>query len=418
MNAIEVKISQIKNLNLVYLYNIDNVFAAERNKKYLGLKVLYDNNQGYINLDYKDRSFASLVKKTISLYNQEKDNRDIILLGNLSKKMFSDEEILSYALKSTEYSDEGIGLFNTSNEIIKPFKPYLYEILKHILKHVRQMDGIEVLNISGFNKKYNVTYKVGEVTCTFPIIIYICGCNKLCFKIGAIAGKNIDIEGYIVNDLDRVDAYWKTKYGKSYGFEIFDVKNFNVEKNVTINGETVYHSTEIDTVTDDDIDLVKFYLSLFNIEFSGEIIKVSPNNFILGNKIKTAASDEAEVITNSAIQLFIEDTGVSIKYRASNIINKLKHLVTIPLDEEKYDISLRIKRINGKNYIVCELMQSKESGHKYDYTAFAVDDIDLHHPFVVKDTINFDEKAKSVYDLEKKLALQARNKSELQGGEN
>ena len=417
MNAIEVKISQIKNLNLVYLYNIDNVFASEKNKKYLGLKVLYDNNQGYINLDYKDKSFASLVKKTISVYNQEKDNRDIILLGDMSKKMFSDEEILSNATKANEYSDEGIGLFNTSNEVIKSFKPYLYEILRHILEYVRQMDGIEILNISGFNKKYNVTYKVGEVTCTFPMILYICGCNKLCFRVGAIAGKNIDIEGYIVNDLDRVDAYFKTNDGKSYGFEVYDLKNYSVEKNVTIGNETIYHSTEIDTVTDEDIDLVKFYLSLFNIDFSGEIIKVSSNNFILGNKIKTASSDEAEVITNSAIQLFIEDTEVTLKYRASNIINKLKHLITIPLDEENYDISLRVKRVSGKNYIICELMQSKELGRKYDYVAFEVDDIDLHHPFVVKESVFFDGQTKSIYDLEKKLALQAKSKSDLKGGE-
>lgn len=414
MNAIEVKISQIKNLNLVYLYNVDNV-VSKNNKKYLGLKVVYDDNQNYISLDYKEKEFASLVKKTISLYNQEKDNRDIILLGNLSKKMFEDKELLSVLERTSEFSNEGIGLFNTSNERIKKFKPYLSEALKYILEYKRKMDGIEIGDIKGFNKKYIVTYKVGDNPLTFPIIINIINDNEATFKIGAIEGKDVGIEGTIINKIDEVLVSFKGIEDPFYGLISYNVKTSEVQKQIDIGRDTLYHSTELDTVTDEDINLVRFYLALFNINFSGEIIKTSASNFILGNKVRVAKDSEAEVINDTAIQLFIEDESVTINYRISSVINKLAHLVTIPLDQENYTITMKLKRLNQKNYIICELRSSNEFGQKYDYVAFKIDDIDLHHPFDASIKYAFDG-IKSIYDLEKRLILKETIISDENGG--
>lgn len=417
MNAIEVKISQIKNLNLVYLYNIDNAFERN-NKKYLGLRVVYDDNQGFISLDYKEKEFSSLVKKLITLYNQEKDNRNIILLGDLSKKMFQDDEILECATKSDAYSDEGIGLFNVGNELTREFKPYLSEVLKQILEYIRNVDGVEIVDIKGFNKKYNVTFKIAGITREFPIILYFSNPNVLNFKIGAIEGKSLGISGSITNNIDQVYTYWKGRLGESFGYIFYDVKNNSVEKNVTVGHAPLYHSTEKDCISDDEINLIKFYLELFGIEFSGEVIKVSENNFILGNKITVASDEEAEVIATSAAQLFIEDDHVTIKYRVSNIVNKLKHLVTIPLDTEEYRISLMIKRMNGKNFLICELCETNsEHGRKYNYVVFEVGEFDLHHPFEVQNQIELEGQFKSYYDLEKKLRLNL-NTQKNEGGEN
>lgn len=414
MNALEVKISQIKNLNLVYLYNVDAVLS-KRNKKYLGLKVVYDDNQNYICLDYKDKEFATLVKKIISLYNQEKDNRDIILLGDLSKEMFKDKEILSFAQNTREYSDEGIGLFNTSNELIKKFKPYLIEVLEYILEYKRQMNGVKITDIKGFNKKYIVTFKIGETPLSFPIILDIINDNQVCFKVGAIEGKNIGIEGTILNNLDEVKVSFKGIDNEVVGLINYNVKTSRVEKQIDIGVDTVYHSTEQDTVTDDDINLVKFYLSLFNIDFSGEVLKTGESNFILGNRVRMASDSEAEVINDTALQLFIEDEEVTIKYRVSNVINKLAHLVTIPLDQENYNISLKVKRINQVKYIICELASFNEFGRKYDYVVFKLDEIDLHHPFDTSVKYSFDG-IKSIHDLEKKLVLNEKNISDINGG--
>lgn len=418
MKAIEVKISQIKNLNLIYLYHVDDVFESSKNKKYLGLKVLYDNNQGYINLDYKDEFFAYLLKHTINVYNQEKDNRDIILLGDLSKKLLQDEEIVSVSQSISHYNDEGVGLFSTSNELIRPFKPYLFEALKHILENIRKMECIEIIDIKGFNKKYIVTFEVGGVSSSFPIILYPGEVGTLHFKIGAIAGENAGIEGFIVNNLDKAETYWRNIEGKNYGYTIYDIKNYNVIKNVTIGCDAIYHTTELDTVSDEDIELVKFYLNLFHIDFSGEIIKTSDNNFILGNKTKVFNSDEAEVIKENGIQAFIEDEEVTINIRISNIINRLKHLVTVPLDEEFYNIILKKRCVDGCDYIICEMKERRGNKRKFDYVAFAVDEIDLHHPFNIKETIEFDEEIKSLYDLEKKLTYKRINKEKLEGEEN
>lgn len=414
MNAREVKISQIKNLNLIYLYDVDAVLS-KRNKKYLGLKIVYDDNQNYICLDYKDKEFATLVKKIISLYNQEKDNRDIILLGDLSKKMFEDKEILSFANATREYSDEGIGLFNTSNELIKKFKPYLIETLEYILEYKRQMNGVKITDIKGFNKKYIVTFKIGETPLSFPIILDVINDNQACFKIGTIEGKEVGIEGTIVNNLDEVKVSFKGIDNEVVGLISYNVKTYSVEKQIDIGVDIVYHSTEQDTVTDDDINLIKFYLSLFNIDFSGEVLKTRESNFILGNHVRVASDDEAEVINDTAVQLFIEDEEVTIKYRVSNVINKLAHLVTVPLDEENYNISLKVKRINQAKYIICELASINEFGRRYDYAAFKIDEIDLHHPFTVSEKYSF-AGIKSMHDLEKKLILKEINIEDANGG--
>ena len=96
MDALDIEISQIKNLNMIYLYNIDNALS-NRERKYIGLQVTYNNHKSKIDLDFKDKHFADLLKKVMYRYNQEKDKRNIVLLGDLSEVLFEDDEILETA---------------------------------------------------------------------------------------------------------------------------------------------------------------------------------------------------------------------------------------------------------------------------------------------------------------------------------
>lgn len=416
MNALEVKISQIKNLNLIYLFNVDSVFS-NNNKKYLGIKVVYDKTK-YIDLDFKDKEFPILVKKVISRYNQEKDNRNIILLGNLTASLFKDDEILSSIVKLEEYSDSGLGLFNTANQRISPFKPYLKEALKLILEHVRNIDGIEITNIDGFNNKYNVTYKIVGVESSMPIIIYFDGDNKLHFKIGYIEGQSVDIEGVITNNIASVEVIWKNTKNKNSGYIIYDTKKDIAEKNVTINEDSVYHSSEIDVVTNEDLDLVNFYFELFGIEFSGPIMKTDDGNFILGNNTNIEENEDSEVVCESSIQLSISNNEVILNYQIENVIRKLKNLINIPLDITNYEIILKLKNIGVSKYIIIEYTERKEHGKKFDYTIFQVDEIDLHRPFKVKKEVDVDSNIKSYYDLENKLRLRQLEQKKIDGGTN
>ena len=167
MDALDIEISQIKNLNMIYLYNIDNALS-NRERKYIGLQVTYNNHKSKIDLDFKDKHFADLLKKVMYRYNQEKDKRNIVLLGDLSEVLFEDDEILETALKRNEFNSTGRKVFGSMKELIKPFLPYLKEIITLVLTHIRGFEGIEIQEITGYNKRFIVHYSIVGIKKEFP----------------------------------------------------------------------------------------------------------------------------------------------------------------------------------------------------------------------------------------------------------
>ena len=71
MDIIEAKISEIKNLNLIYVFTTDNILR-DKNSEYIGVKIVYDKDK-VLNLDYKNKHFELFLKKILSRYNKEKD---------------------------------------------------------------------------------------------------------------------------------------------------------------------------------------------------------------------------------------------------------------------------------------------------------------------------------------------------------
>jgi len=84
---------------------------------------VYDNNRT-LSLDYKNPCFEKYIKRIFERYNQEKNNRNIILLGDLTKKIMNDETLQSIEEHQTQKT-EGISLFNTKN----------YQLKKKLNKH-------------------------------------------------------------------------------------------------------------------------------------------------------------------------------------------------------------------------------------------------------------------------------------------
>ena len=85
MNLTEAQIFEIKNLNLIYVFTTDNIIKNNF-EKYIGIKVVYDDDKVF-SLDYKSEYFESFIKRILSRYNKEKEKRNIILLGDLTKKI-------------------------------------------------------------------------------------------------------------------------------------------------------------------------------------------------------------------------------------------------------------------------------------------------------------------------------------------
>ena len=81
MKLSEAQIYSIKNLDLIYIFATDSILNNETNK-YIGAKVVYDNKKT-LTFDYTDKYFEKYIKKILEVYNNEKDNRNIVLLGDI-----------------------------------------------------------------------------------------------------------------------------------------------------------------------------------------------------------------------------------------------------------------------------------------------------------------------------------------------
>ena len=55
MTLTEVQISEIKNLNLIYIFTTDSILK-DKSKRYIGARVVFDDNRT-LSMDYKDPHF-------------------------------------------------------------------------------------------------------------------------------------------------------------------------------------------------------------------------------------------------------------------------------------------------------------------------------------------------------------------------
>ena len=68
--------TEIKNLNLIYVFTTDSIFKKGSNK-YVGARVVFENNTRSFALDYKDKHFQKFIKRILERYYKEKDKRKI-----------------------------------------------------------------------------------------------------------------------------------------------------------------------------------------------------------------------------------------------------------------------------------------------------------------------------------------------------
>lgn len=409
MDLLDVKISEIKNISLIYLFNTDSVFAKEENK-YLGLKVVYDNGK-FIDLDYKDKHFSTLIKKVISRYKEEKDNRNIILLGDLTQKLFTSDEIIKVSEERQEYREDGLSLFKTNVERLKTFEPYLKEALKQILEYTLKYQGIIIDKIDGFNKKYIVTYRHEGYSSTFAILIDIIDDATIRFNIRSIDGLILGISGMIKNDASTVSCRWESASKNLTGVLEYDATSSFVNKVISINGVDVYHQSESETVLDYDREIINFYFQLFSLEKPASFIKTSDNNYIFASSKKKNIKDEAILSEKHGIQLYITDSEVILTYIKRDVIDKYSNMVNVNLDEERTEIVLKKLDIDNVIHLLLEKSNGNAFGKRYEYTLYRTEEVDLKKPFMITDSLDLPSDIKSLYDV-KVMALDLKGGNE------
>ena len=217
MDLKEVQILEIKNLDLIYVFTTSDIFTDNENK-YVGVKIVYDKNKT-LSLDYKDKHFSQFIKTILDKYNKEKDKRKIILLGDLTKKLVNGS---SFNLKENKDSNTNkLSFFNASNKDVKQIYSYLKYALELIINTYKNYETFKIGDIKGFNKKYLIEIKIGNVIKKIPIIIWNSN-DIINFRIGIIDGTLLNVFGTIENIGSKFEIKFNDKEEKIFGNVIFD----------------------------------------------------------------------------------------------------------------------------------------------------------------------------------------------------
>lgn len=359
MEVREASINQIKNISLIYIYTTDSILNNDSNK-YIGAKVVYDGNKT-INIDYKDKHFGIFIKRILEQYNKEKEKRKIVLLGELTKKLM-DTKSFDVVEKTINSTSMQIPLFKIEDRNFLKYKSALKEIIKLILISNLKYDNVIIKDIKGYNNHYQVTYQVGNIYKTFPMIIYNDE-DTLFFEINRIGNLNTDIQGKIELKSQKLEA---TYNDNNYSAEII----YDSEKNITskriMNDLIPLHYEETnEIVTDEEINIVKDYINLLDDEIPNNILKVGDNSYLLSQT--TSYDKDEDTLYNVVSYLLTIDDTVSLTKTVVDGFTKYNGEVNSILGKTTQEILLKKIKVDGKEYLVEEIKTKTENTETYEY---------------------------------------------------
>ena len=369
MDVREAKIREIKNLNLIYFYSVDSIFKGNTNK-YIGAKVVY-NDKDVIHIDYKDKNFGIFVKRILERYNKEKDRKEIILLGEFTRKLINES---SFSILETSKRDdsirEEIPFFEVENKNLKRYESYLKEVLKMIISLNIKFDDFEITKIRGYNNHYVVTYKIRNIEYNFPIILYN-NEDELNFRINRISDVNTDIKGTIKMSSGKVDVSYNDGDIKANLF--YNALEDSVTKEVKNNLDVIYYDETRDVVLTEDMNKLKFYFDLLEFDMPSNIIKVNDDTFLLSEEVSNM--DEEDILYKTTTYLIsMKKDNTIITKNVVNGFSKYDNRVNVVLDYETEEYMLKNVSVNNKNSILQEKRLTDKSGTTYSYDIYEVED--------------------------------------------
>ena len=392
MELIEAKIYSIKNLDLIYTYAIDGDIKDE--SKYIGTKVVYENNK-ILDLNYKDKYFKEFIERIIKVYNKEKDEREIILLGKLTKDLIKNTELEND--NKENYQSKGIPYFNATVKDLDFYTEYLKEAISIILQLYKNYEVININSIKGYNHKYIVDFNVSSLNKQLPIIISATD-NNLNFKINRLDNTKINVEGNITSSAGVVKTTFNSLDKRVKASISYDATRKESTRKILIDNKEVYVDNNKNILTEEDLNIIDFYLKMNNIEIPKNILKTSNNTYLLTEQNSLNKKTEEVLLENKHIELKVDEDKVNIKYIINNNFSKYKNMMQVKLDEERTDITLR--KINEyDNYILIENCTTKNNKKEYSYKIIKCNkNVSLNKEFNIIEKHTIDKEVKTVND--------------------
>lgn len=359
MEVREARINQIKNISLIYIYTTDSILNNDSNK-YIGAKVVYDNNKT-INIDYKDKHFGTFIKRIIEQYQKEKDKRKIVLLGDLTKKLM---ETLSFDIveKEANSTSEQIPLFKVDNKNLLKYKSALKEIITLVMTRNLKYDNIKVKDIKGYNNHYQVTYQVGNIEKSFPMILYNDE-DTLYFEINRIEKLNTDIHGKIELKGQRLEVtYADSEY---FAEIIYDSESLITSKSIEKDLIPLHYEETSDVITDEEIQSIKSCLDLFGDDIPNNILKVGERSYLLSQTNSEENGDD--ILYNVVSYLITIDEPLIITKTVVDGFIKYKGEVSSILGKTKQEITLKKIKVEGQDTIIQEIRTTTDNNETFEY---------------------------------------------------
>ena len=400
MELKEVQISEIKNLNLIYVFTTDSIFKKGSNK-YVGARVVFENNTKSFALDYKDKHFQKFIKRILERYHKEKEKRKIILLGELTKHLISDSSfaVLEKA-QNQGLQTEGLPAFNTSDREVKKQEPFLKEAMEMILKVYKNYEVLSVDSIDGFNKKYIVNYSIGSIKKKMPIIISQRDDGIIDFRLSRLEEKALPISGTLTNDGGKVEVKWSDETACIDGHLLYDPNNDVVERKVTSNGQTIIYDEGKDTLLEEDAKLINFYFDLCEMQIPKKIVKVGDTSYLLAEETDLNDDDKEILYSNTSASLDVLQDEVRISFRVKNCFSKYNNQINTVLDQEIEEVTFKKIDVDSKKYIIAEIKSKTDTQEAtYKHRVFEVDnDIDFRQGFECTNSYYSDRELKTLED--------------------
>lgn len=393
MDLIQAQISEIKNLNAIYIFTTDSILK-NNTEKYVGAKVVYDKDKTF-SLDYKSEYFSDFIKRILTRYNKEKNKRNIVLLGDLTKKLVNDSLFDIEEEKQVFVQPTSI-LVNSKKNEVKRQEKYLKKVLKVIFKAIKNYDFVSIDSIDGFNHKYVVNYSIGNIKKQLHMLIFVKDEDNIDFRITNIDGDVVNINGTIEENLSIIKINWCDDVKNINGSIVYDSKEKIIEEKLYKDMQPIVSREYFDTLLDEDENIISFYLDLCNLKILNNIMKIDDNCYFLSDENVLGEDDTSIFYKGLSCSINIYNDQVIIRYKEKNGISKYNEQIKVVLDEEINEFILKKLFVGNKFYILLEKRNIKDKNNNYNYNLLELDnDIDLFNPFDVKKKTEINQELKS-----------------------
>lgn len=351
----QIELATIKNLEMIYFYDINHA-------PYIGLNIVYDNGKN-LNYNYNYELFNSYLSRVIELYKKE-DKTKIQFLNeeskNLMEKLIVDDSIIKqdikYEKKDPKYLSRKIEVSFTMEYIKRALSLFLSTMYD---------EDITIYDVKGYRDRYLAYYNQDDEQKTISFIIIKQDNNHYVLKFNFVNDSIMSFEGNINIYKDCITL----KY-ESDNYDLNGANIYSVDDKVL---ETIKHMGLIVNYEEPnyeiDNELIDSYLNLLNLPILKNRIKTVNNNYLIVDK-----SDDN---TDYLIHISLDEKFANVKVEKR--VGYFKDNIYIQLDKEQIDINMYLEDdlVVEKNYI--------NKGFLYEY--YQIKSNDLTQKIEIKEKI-------------------------------